>query len=129
MTEEDIINFYNYTPTTLNQYPIDRVLNEFKNEIDVYIKDKNLLYEDGILKIKSDHRITDFDFVLLDGGPFSGDAEFEDIYGAKFIALDDVNDIKNNSNYYRLVNDVKYKLTHEDWNLRNGFAIFKKNTT
>jgi hypothetical protein len=39
------------------------------------------------------------------------------------IGLDDINDIKNYDNYYKLKNHAE--LLWEDWNVRNGAAIFQ----
>jgi hypothetical protein len=62
----------------------------------------------------------------LDGSEFTGKPEFEIIYGAKFILLDDVICYKNHDNYIKLLNDSNYILIKENLGLRNGYAIFKK---
>ncbi len=64
--------------------------------------------------------------VLIDGSEFPGKAELEDVYGSKWILLDDVNAFKNYENYQSLFNDQSYELYEEDWSLRNGFAIFRR---
>jgi hypothetical protein len=69
----------------------------------------------------------DFDFVLIDGSPFSGEAELRCVRpflaDKAIIALDDVNDIKNHTNYHKLKGFAK--LLWEDWSVRNGSAIFE----
>lgn len=67
-----------------------------------------------------------FDFVLIDGGPFSARAELNEI--ARYlvpratVALDDVNDIKNYHNYHFLMDHATLLWENND---RNGAAIFK----
>lgn len=68
-----------------------------------------------------------FDFVLIDGSPFSGESELKCVKPLltknAIIALDDINDIKNFANYYDLKSNAK--LLWENWYLRNGAAIFQ----
>jgi hypothetical protein len=68
-----------------------------------------------------------FDFVLIDGSPFSGEAELRCVRpflaDKAIIALDDTNDIKNWTNYHKLKGFAK--LLWEDWSVRNGAAIFE----
>ena len=51
-------------------------------------------------------------------------AEFNDIYGAKIICLDDINAFKCHAVRQLLLNDPAYELLAEDQRLRNGFSIF-----
>ena len=68
-----------------------------------------------------------FDFVLIDGSPFSGQSELNCVrpFLSKnaTIALDDINDIKNYTNYQEL--KTSSTLLWEDWSIRNGAAIFR----
>ncbi len=70
--------------------------------------------------------VADFDLVLIDGSEFTGAAELDRVYGARCIALDDVNAYKNYDNYQRLKRDARYRLVEEDWSTRNGYAIFRR---
>lgn len=88
---------------------------------------KTKLQQDGIELIKKENDIKYFDFVLLDGSPYAGYSEFNKIYGANWIILDDINDIKNRDVYFILKNDKSYRPYKENHKLRNGYAIFKKN--
>jgi len=73
------------------------------------------------------HKLTRrFDFVLIDGGPFSGHSELMEV--ARYlapgavIALDDTNDIKNFHNYQILKRRAKLRWESD---YRNGAAIFQ----
>jgi glycosyltransferase involved in cell wall biosynthesis len=80
--------------------------------------------ENGIELIRREHGIDRFDAVLIDGSEFTASAELDEIYGARFILLDDVNSFKNYANYQRLLADDKYVLVSSDWRVKKGFAIF-----
>jgi nucleoside-diphosphate-sugar epimerase/glycosyltransferase involved in cell wall biosynthesis/ADP-heptose:LPS heptosyltransferase/GT2 family glycosyltransferase len=124
-TEEEVINFYNTIRTSLNIYPIEQVLGWLRQD-KKYLKESGV-QGNGIELIKKENHITTFDMVLIDGSAFTGSAELDEVYGAKFILLDDINDIKNSKSYQRLIKDSNYSLIIENWKLRNGFAVFKKN--
>ena len=118
MTPGDVRKFYNSTPTRLNQYPLDMVLSWLDEDMETASGEPvaNLCFE------------APFDFVLIDGGPFSAESELATVLpllapGA-YVALDDVNDIKNHANYHALKRDPGAKLVWEDLGLRNGAAIF-----
>jgi len=66
-----------------------------------------------------------FDFVLIDSSLFSGIAELKAIYGAQFIALDDVRSMKTGPNRVQLAADQTYPL-FACGPARYGWAIFKK---
>jgi O-antigen/teichoic acid export membrane protein len=80
---------------------------------------------DGLRFIKRQHDITTFDMVLIDGSEFTGRAELDETYGAKFILLDDIRTLKNEFNYERLRADAFYTLVKENLDLRNGYAVFQ----
>jgi hypothetical protein len=80
----------------------------------------------GIDFVKSNFVKDPFDFVLIDGGEFQGYAEFRMLKGARFICLDDVNSYKCRFAYDELMEDSSYRLYAENWNLRNGWAVFEK---
>jgi hypothetical protein len=82
--------------------------------------------EDGIEHIKRENKIQTFDMVLIDGSEFTGRAELDEVYGARYILLDDINVLKNHYNCHRLVADPRYKLIGSDMGLRNGFAVFER---
>ena len=68
------------------------------------------------------------DLVHIDGGEFSGPAEFETaiLYckDVKYIALDDTTLFKNNRNYNTLLSNSSWKIFKENQSDRNGWAVF-----
>jgi hypothetical protein len=124
-SKSEVEHFYNTLPTNLNKFALKEVLRWLDQDIG-YLKDSPAANVDGILRIKEEHKITQFDIVLIDGSEFTGSAEMDAIYGASIVMLDDINGFKNHSNYLRLKKDSNYGLFVEDWNLRNGYAIFKR---
>ena len=119
MSEDEIIGFYKTTQTNLNAYPLDMVLG-WRND-DVFHASK--YPRPGI------HAVDLADFLLLDGGAFSGEADmaewFPRLKDGGIIALDDVNDIKNLANYNWL-NSCGYSCLYQNMEWRNGSAIFRK---
>jgi hypothetical protein len=73
--------------------------------------------------------VFNIDFLLLDGGAFSGWADFMQwlplVRRHGIIALDDTNDIKNHGNYEWL-KISGHELIWENKGWRNGCAIFAK---
>lgn len=122
-TEKEISLFYNYIPTNLNLYPLEQVRGWYRQDIN-YITTSGVP-ENGIQLIKHANNISTFDMVLIDGSEFAGKAELDEIYGARWILMDDVNSFKNYENYQRLKNDPSYHLIAENWSLRSGYAAFQ----
>ena len=122
MNQLDIAEFYGTNKTTINQYPLDQVLGWYHECIEFAQPYSTNAIED----IHFEHNV-DFNFVLIDGSPFSGEAELRCVRPflaeKAVIALDDVNDIKNLANYHKLKGFGK--LLWEDWSVRNGAAIFE----
>jgi hypothetical protein len=122
MNQLDVAEFYATNKTTLNQYPLDQVLGWYYECIEFAQPYSTNAIED----IHFEHKV-DFNFVLIDGSPFSGEAELRCVRPflaeKAIIALDDVNDIKNLANYNKLKGFGK--LLWEDWSVRNGAAIFE----
>jgi hypothetical protein len=81
--------------------------------------------QDGVRRIGQEYAPDGFDAVLIDGSEFTGRAVLEDVYGARFILLDDIRGFKNYGNYRRLKSDPAYELMERSWRLRNGFAVFR----
>lgn len=124
MSKADVAEFYQSTLTMLNRQMIEEVLNWLDEEVSA-ARD---LPQNGIQAVKTLWQIGNFDLVLLDGCPFSGEADLEAVYGSRILVLDDTNCVKNWANYNRLVDDGRYKLVAEDQSLRNGYAIFRLNS-
>jgi glycosyltransferase involved in cell wall biosynthesis len=121
--ERQVLDFYNSIHTNLNFYPAEQIISWLRQDID-YVKNSGVP-EAGINIIKRENNIDFFDLVLIDGSEFTGIAEFSEVYGAKYICLDDINSFKNYHNYQQLLNDPSYSLLTSNFNLRNGYAIFK----
>jgi hypothetical protein len=124
-TSEEVIRFYNSVPTNLNRWPIETILGWLEQDKENLIK-LNLAELDGIDRIKEDFEIENFDFALIDGSEFTGFADLQSVLGSTYILLDDVNAFKCNQAYKALLADPRYLLEYENWELRNGFAIFAK---
>jgi len=122
MNKQDVAEFYRTTKTNLNQYPLQMVLGWHDECVETAKSYQTNSIEDINFKYN-----VNFDFVLIDGSPFSGESELRCVrpFLAKktIIALDDTNDIKNWKNYHKL--SLFAKLLWEDWSVRNGAAIFE----
>ena len=122
MNQLDVAEFYGTNKTTINQYPIDQVLGWYHECVEFAQPYSTNAIED----IHIEHKVN-FNFVLIDGSPFSGEAELRCVRPflaeKAIIALDDINDIKNWANYNKLKGFGK--LLWEDWSVRNGAAIFE----
>jgi hypothetical protein len=134
-TKSELKFFYKKFPSALNNYTFDEIYSWMAKDIE-YLRmniDELLTFGhsdhtgSGIEYIKREFEIPQFDFVLIDGGEFLGWAEFKILYGAKVIALDDINSYKCRYAYDALNTDSSYRLIAESWTTRNGWAIFEKN--
>jgi len=123
------VKCYHVSSIRLEDFPSEDLftgllLDWLKQDI-AYVKSSGVP-QDGIRLIKKENHIYTFDMVLIDGSEFTGKPEFDLIYGAKFILLDDIFGYKNHDNYIKLLNDQNYFLLKENLLLRNGYAIFEK---
>lgn len=122
MNKTHVEEFYRTTKTNLNQYPLEMVLGWH----DECVQIAKPYQKNAIEDIHFQYDVY-FDFVLIDGSPFSGEAELRCVRpflaDKAIIALDDTNDIKNCTNYHKLKGFSK--LLWEDWSVRNGAAIFE----
>ncbi len=80
----------------------------------------------GIRAVKQAAGVDRFDAVLIDGSEFTGIAELAEVYGARFLLLDDTESYKNWDNYRRLKRDRAYRLVDRGKWTRNGFAVFER---
>lgn len=122
MNQLDVAEFYGANKTTINQYPLDQVLGWYRECVEFAQPYSTNAIED----IHFEHNV-DFNFVLIDGCEFSGEAELRCVRlflaEKAIIALDDINAMKNWANYHKLKGFGK--LLWEDWSVRNGAAIFE----
>jgi glycosyltransferase involved in cell wall biosynthesis len=108
-------------------YPADLAVQWYREGLE-YIAAENLP-EDGIDRIKREHGIETFDMVVIDGGEFTGEAEWRRVDGARWVFLDDIVTAKNRVNHERLLRDPRYELVRCDETLRNGFSVFRRART
>ena len=122
-TEADVDAFRRRTWTRFRFIRRSLVMGWLRQDID-YIEARGLS-GNGIRDIRDRFGIDRFDLVIIDGSEFTGRAEMEDVYGARFIALDDVRTFKNHDNRRRLERDSSYRSIAAG-RLRNGFAVFER---
>ena len=125
-SRHEVTDFYQNTPSNLQAYPLDLVLSWLEQDID-YVKDSGVS-GNGIRTIKEENQIDYFDLVLIDGSEFTGTSELAEVYGAKYICLDDITTFKNYDSHRQLLADPEYKMIAHDDSVRNGYSIFKKNS-
>jgi hypothetical protein len=121
---EDVERFFREMPHRLNQYDLETVLEWLQQDID-YLREHELSSA-GIAQLKAQHDIAVFDAVLIDGSEFTGKAELDEVYGARFLLLDDTETFKNFENARRLEADPAYRLVRADATTRNGFAVYER---
>lgn len=123
-SDQEVVEFYRRADTRMKKVPLSEVLRWLRQDRR-YIK-KTGASVNGIRAIKEENGITDFGIVLIDGSEFSGPAELDEVYGARYILLDDICTFKNHRNHERLTKDPLYRLTASNPELRNGFAVFER---
>ena len=121
---DDVERFYRDIPSRLRNFELETVLGWLQQDID-YLTDHGLSCP-GIAQIKEQHGIDTFEAVLIDGSEFTGSAELDEVYGARFILLDDTEAFKNWENTRRLEADPRYRVVRRDSSTRNGFAVFER---
>ena len=121
---EEVERFYRDTPSRLREFELTTVLGWLQQDVD-YLHDHGLS-SPGIAQIKERYGIETFDAVLIDGSEFAGRAELEEVYGARFLLVDDTESFKNWENARRLQSDPEYRLICADHETRNGFAVFER---
>jgi hypothetical protein len=120
----DVEQFYRRVPSRLGDFELDVVLQWLRQDVE-YVREHGLSAP-GIANIKRELGIDVFDAALIDGSEFTGSAEFDDVYGARFLLLDDTETFKNWENSRRLRADPRYRLVRSDPETRNGFAVFER---
>jgi hypothetical protein len=121
---EEVETFYREVPSRLRDFDLETVLGWLEQDIE-YLRETGLSSA-GIQVIKEEHGIDVFDAVLIDGSEFTGRAELAEVYGARFLLLDDTQTFKNWDNARKLEADPAYRLVRSDPATRNGFAVFER---
>ena len=124
LSPDDVKQFCGTAPAALNNRSLERVLTQLAQDVD-YLHSSGCP-ADGIDGIKREFGIDIFDLVLIDGSEFTGAAELDRVYGARWIVLNDVLGLRNQANYEALKSDVHYQLWRENLSLRNGYAVFRR---
>ena len=123
-TPQDVADFYRRFPESpLCAQKLEKVQGWLRQDID-YI-DRFQWPNNGINAARNAAGIDTFDLVLIDGSEFTGEAELDELYGARYVLLDDTQTFKNHVSLLRLRGDERYELVAEDATCRNGFAAFR----
>lgn len=123
-TEEEVARFHRAVRSKLRKNRLEKVLGWLRQDLE-YVREQGLSAH-GIRQIKAQHGIAAFDAVLIDGSEFTGKPELDEVYGARFLLLDDTRSYKNWDNARRLSGDPAYRLVTKSRWLRNGFAVFER---
>jgi hypothetical protein len=123
-TPAEVTRFHRERRSGLHRLPLEEILRWLDQDL-AYLR-QHRLSGHGIRAIRAAHGVDRFDLVLIDGSEFTGPAELDELYGARYVVLDDTTTLKNLDNRERLVADPKYRLIEEDAGLRNGFAAFER---
>ncbi len=122
ISEHELTAFYKYIPSVMNKYPLESFITALNNE--KHTLDRTNRSCDGIRNIRRLHKLEHFDFVVLDGSLFSGEADLDAVYGSVFILLTSVNSIKDYANHKRLSEDDNYILLLSNLTPRAGYSMF-----
>lgn len=106
---------------------IDRIsdIEDIQFNDEWYNEEKKAINNSKIIDISN---ITDIDIIILDGGEYSTNNDYNILITKNplVIILDDVNVNKCKKIRNRLLNNDIYDIYNEDLNDRNGWSIFKK---
>jgi hypothetical protein len=124
-TAEEVTRFYRTVRSRLRNNRLEKVLGWLQLDMD-YLRAHPELAVAGIRRIRDQVGVGVFDAVLIDGSEFTGRAELEEVYGARWILLDDTRSYKNWENHARLKADPRYKRVAVSRWRRNGWAVFQR---
>ena len=142
--DRDFVRCYNMSSVPAESFPTAADIDAFRRRVwtrfrfirrrtvvgwleqDLEYLRRHELSAHGIRRIREAAGITHFDAVLIDGSEFTGRAELAEVYGARFLLLDDIRTYKNYGNYHSLRRDPEYRLIARARWLRNGFAVFER---
>lgn len=124
-TPEEVTRFYRTVRSKLRNVRLEKVLHWLQLDLD-YLAEHPELSAHGIRRIKEAAGVGVFDAVLIDGSEFTGRVEMEEVYGARFLMLDDTRSYKNWDNLSRLEKDPAYRRVRKSRWTRNGWAVFER---
>jgi hypothetical protein len=137
------VRCYNLSSVPLDRFPTESEVDEFRARVwtrfrfiardtvmswlraDIDYLQRHGQSQRGIEIVRREIGIATFDAVLIDGSEFSGPADLDEVYGARFVLLDDIRTYKNYDNHRRLSSDPGYRLLAKG-RVRNGFAVFER---
>lgn len=123
-TRDEVERFYLSVESKLRAFPLREVLAWLEMDMQ-YVATRDVPIN-GIRMIKDETGIDAFDAVLIDGSEFTAAAELREIYGARFVLLDDICTYKNHGNFRALAEDPAYRLLEQGSQPRNGYAVFER---
>ena len=123
-TPDEVEQFYQTVDSRLRAFPLRQVLDWLEQDVQ-YVSARHVR-RNGIRMVKREHGIDYFDAVLIDGSEFTAAAELREVYGARFVLLDDIATFKNYGNFQKLLNDPAYRLVEMGDEPRNGYALFER---
>jgi hypothetical protein len=123
-SDAELVDFYRTRKSKLNRTPLPEVMRWLRQ--DRQYLGRFGVTRSGIQIIKEQNGIDRFGMVLIDGSEFSGQADLDEVYGANYLLLDDIETFKNLANYERLLADPSYRLVAFNRDLRNGYAAFER---
>lgn len=125
MSPLDLLNFNRDFVTKMRSKLIVRPLRWLRQDIK-FLKENPFLWNPTAFGCISDELDpNEVDFALIDGG-FCGLQDTKKVFGAKYIALDDINDAKNFLSFRLLKDSSAYELVESNYKYRNGYAVFRK---
>jgi hypothetical protein len=142
--DHDFVHCHNVSSVPLDRFPTEAEIDAFRRRVwtrfrlirraevirwlrqDIEYVERHALSAHGIRAIRERFAIDHFDLVVIDGSEFTGPAELDEVYGARFLALDDVRTYKNLDNRRRLDDDPAYRRIAYARRVRNGFAIYER---
>lgn len=124
-TPDAVTRFYREERSKLRNVRLEKVLGWLQADLD-YLTAHPDLDAAGIRRIKDASGIAVFDAVLIDGSEFTGEVEMPEVYGARFLMLDDTRSYKNWRNLKQLEADSSYRCVKKSRWTRNGWAVFER---
>lgn len=120
----EVEEFHRSGGSAFSDFPLKQVLGWLEQDIR-YVREQGIPTA-GIQLIRERNGIATFGAVLIDGSEFTGAAELRQVYGARFLLLDDICTYKNHANFRALSADPAYRLVETAEKPRNGYAVFER---
>ncbi len=124
-SEDEVARFHREVRSKLRNNRLPKVLGWLRQDL-AYLAEHPDLDAPGIRRVRAQAGVDVFDAVLLDGSEFTGAAELPEVYGARFLLLDDTRTFKNWANARRLRADPAYRRIAAGYWTRNGWAAFER---